>query len=599
MYSIKIKMIVSAIAIIIIGFTLLFFSSCEKDIGVDTVFSNRDITGVVIDWHNKKPINDAKITIIPFNSITTFSGNTNVSGNFSVKDVPVLPEQQKYSIRIEKELYEPKDILVNCDCTRLLIDTVQLVRLECGLNFANSILNFEIVVVDEEKNQSLTITNPTLQDVVITKVELNNNSDVQLDPNLSNTPVTIPANSQQINYNITFKPLNEKKYFDTLKIYTQCKPEPYIIILLGEGQRRKCDYSPTNAILLTATNKKDSVIIRNLSGSLDLNLTFLHLPSDPFLLDKNVPLNTSITIQPNQSYIFQVMHNQNHEIEKQDSIVFETNGDCGRQKIPIKLKIEKPSCEYISYITGEFTFNQDSAAIVIRNTSDIPLLVDITRPPSNGFKLIPDSLHYNIEPRGSRRLTIVFNPLTNGTTIDSLRISTNGDCGEKLFVLRGKYEEYGYKFKDLPAWDNNRYAVINPEYRYTGYRFADDKIIVDSIEICNSMLRFGIDSADIRFEGYNSNYANRKVVVTAYSGLRKIGNYITDNRPFTLKDWKDLIDANRSLVGTNKGCNESFSKGDVLLGKTRENKFVLVMINTWYQDIHDFDYLKIDYWNID
>lgn len=597
MFNYKYKITVLLTILAGLCLSLLLFNSCEKDVGIETIYSSRTITGIVIDWHNKKPISGAKITIIPYNSINVYSGNTDASGNFSVKDVPVLPETQNYSVIVQKELYKEKDTLVNCDCQQLKVGIVELVRSLCSLSFPNSPLSFGVVAIDEEKTLSLSITNPTLQDVVITKVELNSNSDIQLDPNLSNTPVTIPASSQQVTYNITFKPTAEKKYSDTLKIYSEC--DTYKILILGEGQRRECNYNPTGTMFLTATNKKDSVIIRNLSGNLDLDLKFLHLPSSPFSLDKNVPLNSVITLSPNQSYIFQVMHDKNSEIEAQDSIVFETNGDCGKQTIPINLKIEKPKCEYISNVISEFTFSQDSASIVIQNLSDIPLLVDITKVPKNGFKLIPDSLHYNIEPRGFRKLMVVFNPLINGTTIDSLEITTNGDCGSRLFILKGSYEEFGSLYKDLSAWDEHRFANPNPEYRYTGYRFSDDKIIVDSIEICNAMHRFGKDSADFRFEGFTSNNTNRKVVVTAYGGLRKIGNYITDNRPFTLIDWKDLIDANVALIGSDKGCNDSFSRGDVILVKTRENKYVLVMINTWYQDIHDFDYLKIDYWKID
>ena len=572
-----------------------FFSSCETDLNVPPVYSSRDISGVVIDWHNKKSVPEAKITIIPFNSTSVYSGNTDASGNFVVKSVPMLPESQKYTVRVEKNFYEGQDFQVNCDCARLSIDTVQLKRLECGLNFNNSILTFDVIPVNEEKIQSLLVTNPTPQEVVITNVETNINSCIHLDSLLSNVPLTLSPNSQQRDFKIYFTPTEERKYFDTLKIFTECREQPYLILILGEGQLRKCSFSPVDTIPLTITNKSDSIIIRNLSAKLDLDVKFLHLPASPFKLDKNITLNSIIKIPANQSYILQVSHQVNNEIEAQDSIVFETNGDCQAQKIPIHLSIGKPKCDYNLSMT-DFTFSQDSAYLTIRNLSEIPLLVDIVKPPKNVFKLIPDSLHYFIEPLGLRRITIVFNPLENGIITDTLEILTNGECGGNLYILTGKYEEFGYLFKDLSPWDDSYYAKINPEYRFTGFRFGDDKIVVDSTYFC-PLNSFGKDSADFRFEGFASLFSN-KVVVRAYGGLKKIGSIRTDNRPFTLKDWKDLYDANSASVGPDKGCGDGFDRGDVLLVKTRENKFILLMINTWYTDIYGVDYLKINYWKI-
>lgn len=572
-----------------------FFNSCETDLGVTPTYSSRDITGTVVDWHNKKSLSAAKITIIPNNSTAIYSCNTDDSGNFIVKSVPMLPESQKYTVRVEKNFYEGQDFQVNCNCTKLNIDTVQLKRLQCGLNFNNSTLTFDVIPVNEEEIQSLLVTNPTPQEVIITKVELNINSCIRLDSLLSNVPLTLSPNSQQRDFKIRFTPTEERKYFDTLKIFTECREQPYLILILGEGQLRKCSYSPVDTIPLTISNKSDSIIIRNLSTKLDLDVKFLYLPAAPFKLDKNIALNSIIKVPANQSYILQVSHQVNNEIEAQDSVVFETNGDCQTQPIPIQLSIGKPKCEYNLSMT-DFTFSQDSAYLTIRNLSEIPLLVDIVKPPKNVFKLIPDSLHYTIEPFGFRRITIVFNPLENGIVTDTLEITTNGECGGQIFFLAGKYEEFGYLFKDLSAWDDSYYAKINPEYRFTGFRFGDDKIVVDSTYFC-PLNNFGKDSADFRFEGFTSLFSNT-VAVRAYGGLKKIGSIHANNKPFTLKDWKDLIDANMASVGPEKGCGAGFNRGDVLLVKTREDKFILLMINTWYTDIYGVDYLKINYWKI-
>lgn len=146
------------------------FNSCQQDFGIDPVYNDGSVTGVVIDKLTLQKLTNASILITRIEAEGEYNTTTNDTGYFSVS-IPVIPIKKPFRIQVSKIGYQPVDTLIDCNCDNLDLQLIQLVKLTCGITWAPEKLRFADVTVGTSQSSILKIMNQFPLTVSITNIQ--------------------------------------------------------------------------------------------------------------------------------------------------------------------------------------------------------------------------------------------------------------------------------------------------------------------------------------------------------------------------------------------------------------------------------------------
>ena len=325
MISRKIKLLISSlVAVLTISVSLL---SCEKEFSIAPTEVREPVVGKVISSIDQQGIQGAKLTFTLLENGKKYSGITiDTAGTFNVP-IDIIPDNRKFEVLVEAQGFVSKDTTVLCGCTNLIIPMMGLQPSNCDVSISPQTLDFQNTVVGNTYTKTITLINSTPVNLPITSLSILP-SDGELI--INGLPTKVNKNSS-VTFTAVFTPKSEKKYNYKLKIFTVCGVSNEMSVIseaIANSSSRKCSYQPTisNFYDFTKRDSLQTITINNESPTLDLAVSYLHLPQNPpFTVSPAI----SFTIPPMQSQDIKIYFSPLAPISTVDSLVISTNGSCG------------------------------------------------------------------------------------------------------------------------------------------------------------------------------------------------------------------------------------------------------------------------------
>ena len=509
------------LALLVIGIIIII--SCEKEIGIDPIPTERPIKGILVDANdNSIRVSNAIVAITPVNKNIDYNTSITTSddeGFFEVNTL-VLPSSQPYQVHIDatNNGYMLKDTIVNCDCDVLELNFIKLDKYSCGISIIPNLIEFEKSFIDIPKSNTVTISNSSALPLNITDINFSNSIF-----NLEQGSIVFPKYlepGEQTTIVINFTPTDNIEYSDSIIVRTDCdENSDFIALLHGMGESSPCGIQLSPSII----NLPNNFVV---GDTLQYTVTITGSPeaTEPVIVDSifnpfgsNVFFNENelvgIQIQPGEEREFTIFVTSETEQSLLDSLKFYTScDDSSYNSLIIDGKSNTRKCDII--VDGQPTklgINQDTLIFIIKNLSDVLDLSYNVTPLDQPFNITPLPLQGTLPPLGEKLFYLTFNINSSGDSNQVLTIFTNADCKlqENLFAsfsIPSLNKATIYRW--IPNPENESKVLSNPDYIGWGFNLSERKQKPDSINICGSnnpnMMANNTES-DFRFN-YIANY---------------------------------------------------------------------------------------------
>lgn len=519
----KLKEKIILLAFIITGVIVII--SCEKEIGVDPIPTERPIQGILVDANdNSIRVSNAIVAITPIDEnidYKTVITTSDDEGFFEITTL-VLPSSKPYQVQIDatNSGYMLKDTIVSCDCAVLELNFIKLEKYSCGISISPNFIEFGESFIDVQKSSTVTITNSSELPLNITGINFSNSVF-----NLQQGSIVFPKyleSGKQTTIIINFAPTDKIEYSDSIIVRTDCdENSDFIALLHGIGESSPCGIQLNPSII----NLPNNFVV---GDTIKYSVTITGSPeaTEPAVVDSifnpfenSVFFNenelVNIPIQPGEERVFTIFVTSGTEQSLLDSLKFYTScDDSSYNSLIIDGKSNTRKCD-ISITYGdlqELGLGQDSVQFSITNLSDEVDLSYTIAPLNDPLSITPWPLQGTLAPSETRYFDLLFDITSlSKDTLQVLTISTNGTCSldEQLYA---SFNIPGIKkstiFRWLPTQLYDAGIYCNPDFRYWGFNFADGKQQPDSISICGSEDPGGEANSNFRFNRISTFFYN-------------------------------------------------------------------------------------------
>jgi hypothetical protein len=584
---------------------VLFMSSCKRELSTDAVSQARDLVGTVLLTPGNVAVDSALVILRLCDGTQLQVTMTNAAGEFTFSNVPIIPDGSCYRVSVQKDLYEPKDTSVNCNCNKLQVGIVFLKMQSsyCELEAKPDSIVFGSLLPGSVRDSSCRIRNLGPTEVGIRVIYLRSTGSVTgsrgFSLDISGTNIASPVRPYGADTRIVgvhFTHTSPGAYRDTVTVEKTCGAAPELVIL--SARVATCTLSVSPATLNFGTleygyrDSTQTVTIRNPSPMAATIDSIWWEGDTSYTINKTGALPS---LAPGAFMTITLTAHPNVPGTRQGRVVVRSS--CGAdQYCTATVAVQQPTCHVVRDSTWDPLIpagDIDSATYRIVNASSIARLrIDsvavVTTAPSstpNVFSctVLQAEPPYWVDPNVWITVRVYFRPAALAQYSGELQVFSNSQSSCNASLTGSSTDPPGTYPGVLLRWS----PFTSSQFLYKGWRFVTCRAEPDSNNYCGvaegSNLEplpqgdFGLDTADFQFNGYTQHLGYKEISIHAINGVYLL-DAAGDTFPLTDSRYHNLRESDFTSNAT-RGCSVTFHENDVLAIRQRESgRYALIYI---------------------